>query len=46
MIDRARQFEEDPDLVHSIIQEGSEKARIIARDTLEEVKESIGISHR
>ena len=45
MIDRARQFEEDPDLVHSIIQEGSEKARIIARDTLEEVKESIGISH-
>ena len=46
MIDRAQQFEEDPDLVHSIIQEGSEKARIIARDTLEEVKESIGISHR
>jgi len=45
MIDRARRFEEDPDLVHSIIQEGSEKARIIARDTLEEVKESIGISH-
>lgn len=46
MMDRARQFEEDPDLVHSIIQEGSESARVIARETLEEVKEAIGISHR
>ena len=45
MIERARQFEEDPGLVHSIIQEGSEQARLVARDTLEEVKESIGISH-
>ena len=45
MIERARQFEEDPGLVHSIIQEGSERARLVARETLEEVKESIGISH-
>ncbi|MFL2526843.1 MAG: tryptophan--tRNA ligase [Candidatus Azotimanducaceae bacterium] len=45
MIERARQFEEDPGLVHSIIQEGSEQARLVARETLEEVKESIGISH-
>ena len=46
MIERAQQFEEDPDLVHSIIQEGSEQARLVARDTLDEVKECIGISHR
>ena len=46
MIERAQQFEEDPDLVLSIIQEGSEQARLVARETLEEVKESIGISHR
>ena len=46
MIERAQQFEEDPDLVQSIIQEGSEQARLVARETLEEVKESIGISHR
>lgn len=45
MIERAQQFEEDPGLVHSIIQEGSEQARLVARETLEEVKESIGISH-
>ena len=46
MIERAQQFEENPDLVQSIIQEGSEQARLVARETLEEVKESIGISHR
>ena len=46
MIERAQQFEEDPDLVHSIIQEGSEQARLVARDTLDEVKECIGIGHR
>ena len=45
MIERAQQFEEDPDLVQSIIREGSEQARLVARETLEEVKESIGISH-
>ena len=46
MIERAQQFEENPDLVQSIIREGSEQARLVARETLEEVKESIGISHR
>ncbi len=43
---RAEQFEQEPDLVQSIIQEGSEKARAVARETLEDVKEAIGISHR
>ena len=46
IIDRSKHFEEDPDLVHSIIQEGSKKARMAARETLEEVKDAIGISHR
>jgi tryptophanyl-tRNA synthetase len=43
---RARQFEEDPDLVHAIIQEGSDKARTLARETLDDVKDAVGISHR
>jgi tryptophanyl-tRNA synthetase len=46
MRQRAQQFEEDPDLVHAIIQEGSDKARGIARETLEDVKEAVGIAHR
>ncbi len=40
---RAVQFEEDPDLVNAIIQEGSDKARAVARETLEDVKEAIGL---
>ena len=41
MRQRAKQFEEDPDLVLTIIQEGSEKARNVARETLEDVKDAI-----
>ena len=43
---RAQQYDEDADLVNTIIQEGSEKARSIARETLDDVREAIGISHR
>lgn len=46
MRERARQFEDDPDLVHSILLEGSEKARDVARETLDDVRAAIGISHR
>jgi len=46
MRDRARQFEEDPDLVQSILLEGAEKARDVARETLDDVRAAIGISHR
>ena len=43
---RAEQFEEDPDLVQAILQEGSDKARAIARETMEDVKAAVGITHR
>ena len=46
MIERAEQFRERPDLVHDILREGAEKARGVARDTLEDVRASIGIRHR
>ncbi len=44
--DRASKFEQNPDLVRNIIAEGSEKARDIAKDTLEEVKSAIGLAYR
>ncbi len=44
MRERAAQFENDPDLVNSILQEGSETARAVARETLEDVREAIGIA--
>jgi tryptophanyl-tRNA synthetase len=45
MRERAAQFEDDPGLVHSILLEGSEKARDVARETLEDVRAAIGLSH-
>ena len=45
-IERAGQFENNPDLVRSILLEGSEKARDTARETLDEVKAAAGIDHR
>lgn len=44
MRERAKPFEEDPGLVHSILREGSEKARDAARETIEEVRSAIGLS--
>ena len=44
MRERAVQFENDPDLVNSILQEGAENARDVARQTLEDVREAIGIA--
>jgi tryptophanyl-tRNA synthetase len=44
--ERALQYEGDRDMVQSILIEGSEKARDVARETLEDVRAAIGISHR
>ena len=46
MRERALQFEQNPDLVHSIIAEGCEKARTQARATLEEVRSVMGLDYR
>ena len=42
--ERARQYEENPELVRSIILEGTERARDAARSTLAEVRKAIGLS--
>jgi len=42
--ERARQYEENPELVKSIISEGSERARDAAKATLEEVRSVMGLS--
>jgi len=46
MHERARQYEDNPDLVKSIIAEGNEKARIIAKATLEDVRQAMGLNYR
>ena len=44
-VERARQFE-NPDIVRTILLEGSEKARDEARETMDEVKAAVGVGHR
>ncbi len=44
--ERAKQYESNPDLVKTIIQEGSEKAREAARDTMEDVRHAMGLAYR
>ncbi|MCB1693674.1 MAG: tryptophan--tRNA ligase [Pseudomonadales bacterium] len=46
MRERARQYEENPDVVKSIVSEGCEKARTIARATLEDVRSAMGLDYR
>ncbi|MEY3042480.1 MAG: hypothetical protein RLZZ174_1562, partial [Pseudomonadota bacterium] len=46
MRDRARRYEEQPELVKAIINEGVEHARDMARDTLEEVRSAMGLVNR
>ena len=44
--ERGQEYQDQPDLVKSIIAEGTEKARDVARDTMEEVRAAIGINTR
>lgn len=44
--ERAKKFEDDPDLVRAIITDGSEAARDMARETMEEVRQAVGINYR
>jgi tryptophanyl-tRNA synthetase len=43
---RAVEYEENPDLVRTIVAEGCEKARDLARQTLEEVHQAMGMNYR
>ena len=44
--ERAAEYEKDPDLVRSIINEGCEKAREEARETMEEVRHVMSLDYR
>ena len=46
MRERAVQYEDNPDLVKSIVAEGCEKARTIAKATMEEVRSAMGLDYR
>jgi tryptophanyl-tRNA synthetase len=43
---RAQEFEENPDLVRGIIAEGAERARAVARDTMDAVRQAMSMNYR
>ncbi|GAB2182322.1 tryptophan--tRNA ligase [Denitratisoma sp. agr-D3] len=45
MRERARMYEEDPQLVKNIIADGCEKARKLAQETLRDVREAMGLDY-
>jgi tryptophanyl-tRNA synthetase len=45
MHERARMYEEDPQLVRNIIADGCEKARKLAQETMRDVREAIGLDY-
>ncbi len=44
--ERAREFEQQPELVRSIIAEGCEEARDLAQETMEEARQAMGLNYR
>jgi tryptophanyl-tRNA synthetase len=46
MRQRAQEYEENRDLVRGIVAEGCEKARDLARQTLDEVRQAMGMNYR
>ncbi len=43
--ERARQYAEDPTLVKNIVAEGCEKARKLARETMRDVRDAMGLNY-
>ena len=43
--ERAAQYAEDPTLVKNIVADGCEKARKLARETMREVREAMGLDY-
>lgn len=44
--ERATPYVEDRNLIRNIIEKGSEKARVVAKETLEDVRSAVGVSFR
>jgi len=45
MRERARMYEEDPQLVRNIVADGCEKARKLAQETMRDVREAMGLDY-
>jgi tryptophanyl-tRNA synthetase len=46
MQERAREFEANPDQVRKVVEEGCEAARSVAIETMEKVRDAMGLNYR
>jgi tryptophanyl-tRNA synthetase len=44
-IERARPYQEDPRLLRDIVDAGCDQARLIARETMREVRDAMGLGY-
>ena len=44
--ERAEEIEANPEIVRAAVAQGCEAARAVARDTMEEVRQAVGLAHR
>jgi tryptophanyl-tRNA synthetase len=44
--ERAEEIEANPEIVRAAVAQGCETARAVARDTMEEVRQAVGLTHR
>jgi tryptophanyl-tRNA synthetase len=45
MQERIAKYQSDPNLIQEIIFEGSERARVVAKETMEEVRDAMGLTY-
>jgi tryptophanyl-tRNA synthetase len=45
MQERIAKYQSDPNLIQEIIFEGSERARTVAKETMEDVREAMGLTY-
>ena len=45
-LERAKEYQESPEIVRNIVSEGSERARDVARETMDDVRQSMGLSYK
>ena len=44
--ERAREIESNPEIVRAAVEQGCEAARAVARDTMDEVRQAVGLAYR
>lgn len=45
-VERAKEYQESPEIVRNIVSEGSERAREVARETMDDVRNAMGLAYK